>query len=217
MARLVLPTLRMDSMMGRPVLGDFFCCEGGAAKGYADAGFYVVGIDIEDQPRYPFDFFLGDANTYPLDGFDALHASPPCQDHSVSSAIHEGEHGTGWMLEHTLRRFRASGLPYVVENVEGAEMESALTLCGTVFGLGLHRHRRFETSFAALSPGCDPSRVRYRGRDADVFGHHANSERVREEWGVPWMSRDGISQSIPPAFTRYLGELLMEQVLGAAA
>lgn len=195
----------------KPRLLDLFCCEGGAGQGYALAGFEVVGVDIEPQPRYPFEFHQADANDYPLDGFDAVHASPPCQDHSASASLHDG-HGTGWMLDHTIGRVKAAGLPYVVENVGRAVMPSALTLCGTVFGLGLHRHRRFETSFAALSPGCDPSRVRYRGREADVFGHHRNTERVRKEWGVPWMTRDGISQSIPPAFTRYLGEQLMEQV-----
>lgn len=201
----------------KPRLLDLFCCQGGAAAGYAAAGFEVVGVDIEPQPRYPFEFVQADATTFPLDGFDALHASPPCQEHSSSHAIWGyREHGTEWMLHHTLDRFRASGLPYVVENVAGAVMPSALTLCGTTFGLGLHRHRRFETSFAALSPGCDPSQVRYRGRDADVFGHHSNADRIREEWGVPWMDRDGTSQSIPPAFTQWLGELLLNECEVAA-
>lgn len=196
---------------------DLFCCQGGAAKGYADAGFEVVGIDIDPQPLYPFTFIQADATEYPLDGFDALHASPPCQDHSVSRHASGGSHGTGWMLRHTLDRFRASGLPYVVENVDGAELPSALTLCGTTFGLGLHRHRRFETSFAAFSPGCDPSQVRYRGRAAEIFGHHGNTDRIRDEWGVPWMTQYGTAQSIPPAFTRYLGELLLAEIEAVAA
>jgi DNA (cytosine-5)-methyltransferase 1 len=200
----------------RPRLLDLFCCAGGAAMGYHRAGFDVVGVDINPQPRYPFEFHQGDANEWPLDGFDVIHASPPCQDHSVSSALHDGEHGTGWMLDHTIARLRASGLPFIVENVGGAEMPSALTLCGTVFGLGLHRHRRFETSFAVMSPGCDPSRVRYRGRDADVFGHHSNTDRVRTEWGVDWMTRDEISQCIPPAFTEWIGAQLLEHLEVAA-
>jgi DNA (cytosine-5)-methyltransferase 1 len=172
-------------------------------------GFDVEGVDIEPQPLYPFTFHQADANTWPLDGYDAVHASPPCPDHSRSKTLHD-PHGTGWMLGHTIERIKAAGLPYVIENVVGAVMPHAVTLCGTVFGLGLHRHRVFLTSFEAMNPGCDPSRVRYRGRAADVFGHHSNTERVRAEWGVPWMTRDGISQSIPPAFTRYLGEQLMD-------
>jgi DNA (cytosine-5)-methyltransferase 1 len=191
---------------------DLFCCEGGAGKGYADAGFRVVGIDIEPQPRYPFEFIQADANDYPLDGFDAVHASPPCQDHSVSASLHAGAHGTDWMLDHTIARLRAAGLPYVVENVGGAVMPSALTLCGTVFDLGLHRHRRFETSFPLLAPPCNPAAIRYRGREAEVFGHHGNSDRIRAEWGVDWMDRDGIAQCIPPAMTEYLGAALLAEL-----
>lgn len=201
----------------KPRLLDLFCCEGGAGKGYTDAGFEVVGVDIEDQPRYPFEFVQADAASFPLDGFDALHASPPCQDHSASRHTWGREHGTGWLLAHTMERFRASGLPWVVENVDGAVMSAAGTLCGTSFGLGLHRHRRFETSFEWMAPPCDPSRVRYRGRAAEVFGHHGNTDRVRGEWGVPWMSQYGIAQSIPPAFAQFMGEHLLDHLGECAA
>ncbi len=202
--------------MSRPVLLDLFCGQGGAAKGYHDAGFDVVGVDNQPQPRYPYEFHQADANTFPLDGFDALHASPPCQDHSVSRGPHQS-HGTYWMLAHTLQRFQAAELPYVVENVGAARLPSAVTLCGTVFGLGLHRHRRFETSWMTLSPGCDRSRIQYRGRSAEVFGHHGNSDRIRTEWGVEWMTQQGIAQCIPPAFTRYLGEQLLQEVRSVRA
>lgn len=206
--------------MSGPRLLDLFCCQGGAAAGYAHAGFDVVGVDIEPQPRYPFEFHRGDALEF-LSAhhgeFDAFHASPPCQDHSVSRHSAGRDHGTGWLLAATIEAFTALGKPWVVENVGGARMRAAVTLCGSVFGLGLHRHRRFETSFEVLSPGCDPSRIRYRGREGEVFGNHGNSDRVREEWAVPWMSRDGISQCIPPVFTEYLGEPLMAQVAAREA
>ncbi len=63
-----------------------------------------------------------------------------------------------------------------------------------------------------LSPGCDRSRVQYRDRSAEVFGHHGNSDRIRREWGVEWMTRQGIAQCIPPSFTQYLGEQLLDEL-----
>jgi site-specific DNA-cytosine methylase len=41
---------------------DTFCKAGGATKGLQRAGFYVVGVDIEDQKHYCGDLFVqGDA------------------------------------------------------------------------------------------------------------------------------------------------------------
>ena len=203
----------------RPRLLDLFCCQGGAAMGYHRAGFDVLGVDIAPQPRYPFDFVQADALDY-LAGhgaeFDAIHASPPCQDHSMGNNLHGLDRGTGWLLGATLDACTALARPWVVENVEGAAMPEAMTLCGTSFGLGLHRHRRFASSLFMLAPPCDPSRVRYHGREKDVFGRHSNSARVRIEWGVEWMTRDGISQSIPPVFTQFIGEQLLAAIKAAA-
>jgi DNA (cytosine-5)-methyltransferase 1 len=199
---------------------DLFCCAGGAAAGYYFAGFDVVGVDIEPQPHYPYEFHQGDALAFLRDNhsrFDAIHASPPCQGHSNARHAWGRDYETTGLLDDTIVALEMIGKPFIVENVEGASMASAGTLCGTSFGLGLHRHRRFASSFFWLAPPCDPSRVRYTGRAAEVFGHHGNTKRIQAEWGVPWMNQYEIAQSIPPAFTEYLGGLLLDEVRGRAA
>ncbi|WP_427422695.1 hypothetical protein [Lysinibacillus fusiformis] len=222
----------------KPRLLDLFCCEGGAARGYADAGFDVTGVDIEPQPRYPYTFHLGDAASWPLDGYDAVHASPPCEDHSVTMGFGMADRGTGWLLPHTIERLQSSGLPYVIENVESravkAHMPGAFRLCGSAFGLGacdskgqyriLRRHRLFLTSFPVAVPPCT-----CRGQlVGGIYGHGeqgANGGRgygfaadsAREAMGMPWASRDGCAEAIPPAYTRFIGEQLMAHVLPFAA
>jgi DNA (cytosine-5)-methyltransferase 1 len=137
---------------------DLFCCAGGAAMGYHRAGFEVVGVDIRPQPRYPFEFHQADALTYPLDGFDAIHASPPCQAHTALKSMWNAREHLD-LIPETRERLTASGLPWVMENVPGAPMTHAIVLCGSMFRLGcagaeLRRHRLFESSFPMLSPSC---------------------------------------------------------------
>ncbi len=116
--------------------------------GYSRAGFEVVGVDINPQPHYPFEFHQADALTFPLDGFDAIHASPPCQAHSSIAKqarlrIPGLEHPD--LVPQTRERLTGSGVPWVIENVVGAPLLNAVTLCGSSFGLDLRRHRLFET------------------------------------------------------------------------
>jgi DNA (cytosine-5)-methyltransferase 1 len=216
--------------MSRPRLLDLFCGAGGAGMGYHRAGFDVVGVDIHPQPRYPFAFVQADAMTYRLDGFDAVHASPPCQDHSVLSRNYGApEHGTGWLLAATLERLRAQPAPWVIENVVGAALPSAFILCGASFGLGasgldLNRHRQFETSFAMLAPPCQHR----PGLTIGVYGNGTNSwhrrklgrnlrvAEMREAMGIEWMRREELSQAIPPAYTEFIGEQLLSFLAVAA-
>lgn len=155
--------------MSRPRLLDLFCGAGGCSVGYERAGFDVVGVDINPQPHYPFEFHQADAMTYPLDGFDAIHASPPCQAYSSLRVMaNAGEHPQ--LIDITRDRLEASGRPWTIENVIGAPMEvhppSLLTdrngvmLCGTMFGLNngdheLRRHRLFESNVPLIQPSCD--------------------------------------------------------------
>lgn len=204
----------------KPRLLDLFCGEGGAAAGYAATGFEVVGVDIADQPRYPFEFHRGDAMTWPLDGFQAVHASPPCQDHSSLSSLVEA-HGTGWMLAATIARLAEWGGVWVVENVDGADMPGSLTLCGSEFGLGaggriLRRHRRFVSSVLLMGAGgchCHgwPTGGVYGngGGGQQTRGFKFNAAESREAMGMPWASRSGVSQAIPPAYTLFIGEQLL--------
>lgn len=198
---------------------DLFCGAGGAAVGYHRAGFDVVGVDINPQPRYPFTFVQADAVTYPLDRFDAVHASPPCQDHS-SLAHLAGSHDTGWMLRATVERLAAWGGPWVVENVVGADLPGALRLCGSEFGLRsgrrlLRRHRLFASNVFLMGAGGCHCRGHLIG---GVYGQGSGIRNkrgfqltlapAREAMGIDWMTRRELSQAIPPAMTQHIGEQL---------
>ncbi|HEU4540299.1 MAG TPA: hypothetical protein VFR23_04155 [Jiangellaceae bacterium] len=225
----------------RPVLLDLFCGAGGAATGYHQAGLDVIGVDIEPQPNYPFRFVRGDAFDV-LAGWDliprfaAVHASPPCTDHTELAFGKLGrrpEHGTGWMLDATIRHLRRIGLPYVIENVPRADMPGAYTLCGRSFGIArLKRHRKFLTSFPMLVPPCACSKRvkaigvygdlskndRSMGRNPDGYRRiRAGVATARELLGCPWMDAKELSQAIPPAYTRFIGEQLIQHLRTVAA
>lgn len=214
------PVARCSSANARPRLLDLFCKAGGAGMGYHRAGFDVVGVDIEPQPHYPFEFHQADALTFPLEGFDAIHASPPCQAFTVL-------HNLGWpatdhpdLIEPTRALLRASGRPWVIENVVGAPMPAAFVLCGSMFGLPIRRHRQFESSPFMLVPphrhkaGDHPvlmtsGRLTKQRRALRPWQVHATAEVVRQASGIDWMNRDELSNAIPPAYTEWIGTQLL--------
>jgi len=199
-----------------PRLLDLFCGAGGAAMGYHRAGFDVVGVDIAPQPHYPFEFHQADAMTWPLDGYDMIHASPPCQDHMMTP--HPVKHGTGWMLAAIRDRLEAQQTPWVLENVPGAPMRADYVLCGCIFGLELRRVRHFETSWRGfdLRAPCY-----HRGPVVSVVGHgtptwvrsklgyNPTIADYRKAMGIDWMNRNELSQAIPPAYTEYVASRLL--------
>jgi DNA (cytosine-5)-methyltransferase 1 len=190
--------------------------------GYSKAGFEVVGVDSKPQPRYPFEFVQADALEYPLEGFDVIHASPPCQHYS---ALNNGRWGnaTGHPDMVAAVRERLRGHIYVIENVPRSPLLFPITLCGSMFGLGvdgfgLRRHRLFESPVELAAPRpCDHSLPclgvygHSRG-GGPLKGRTANADQARAILGTPWMSRDGCSQAIPPAYTEYIGRQLLEVV-----
>lgn len=205
--------------MQKPRLLDLFCGAGGCGMGYARAGFEVVGVDLHPQPHYPFEFHQADAMAFPLDGFDAIHASPPCQAYAITNNIWKKSDSYPDLVAPTRERLQATGLPYVIENVPGAPLLEPIVLCGEMFGLRVIRHRLFETSFFMLAPRhightarASYGRTPKNGEHFTISGHFGDVEGGRLAMGIPWMTRNELSQAIPPAYTELIGKQLMQSL-----
>jgi len=205
----------------KPRLLDLFCGAGGAAVGYYRAGFEVIGVDIKPHPHYPFEFHQADALTYSLKGFDAFHASPPCQGYSRTKSLHPHIVDYPLLLDDVRRMLTSTYKPLVIENVIGAPFEHWIMLCGAMFGLRTYRHRRFETSFLMMQPehpkhtervlngGYDPE---WKGYYCVTGGGNAPVAVMKKAMGIDWMTRKELTQAIPPAYTEYIGGYLMKAV-----
>lgn len=223
---------------------DLFSCEGGAAVGYHRAGFDVVGVDIKPQRRYPFELHVGDAIEFVKEHgheFDAIHASPPCQRYSHGTvAGHAHKHPD--LIGPTRDALQATSAVWVMENVPRSPLHSPLVLCGSMFDLTatdddgtplrMERHRWFESNVLLYPPRpCrhDPS-VRVAGayggarRDKEEArlvrkGGYVPSKPVQEALlGINWMTQHGLHQSIPPAYSEWVGaQLLVALTEGGAA
>lgn len=193
--------------------------------GYWRAGFDVVGVDIARQPRYPFPFIQGDVLEFlagGAPGFDAVHASPPCQRYSAAQRIQGRDHPD--LIGPTRSALEAAGLPWVIENVEDArpELRTPELLCGSMFGLRTYRHRLFETGGGVvLTPPPHPAhraslakmgRPVGEGEYMHVVGNFSDVPLARSEavMGMPWASRDGLREAIPPVYAEYVGAALLE-------
>jgi hypothetical protein len=193
----------------KPRILDLFSGAGGAAMGLHQAGFEVVGVDIKPQPHYPFEFHQADALTYPLEGFDAIWASPPCQAFSMMQNIHKNQAKHPKLIESMRERLKATDKPFILENVPGAPLHVTAMLCGTMFELPIIRHRVFETTFPMplLMPCCNHEKV----YDPWHGGEPARGERhkLARAMGIDWqVSRCELRQAIPPAYSRFIGEQL---------
>lgn len=195
---------------------DLFCCAGGASMGLYRAGLEVVGVDIEPQPNYPFEFIQADALTFDVSGFDLVWASPPCQAFTAYKRRKEHVAPRPNLIPIVREKLKASGKPYIIENVEGAraELRDPVRLCGSMFGLDVRRHRLFETSFPVPQVPCHHEWQTPRFAQAT---NRANLRRTVEigVWRIPlkmqqramgihWMPLDKLSQAIPPAYSEWL-------------
>jgi len=220
------PLLR-EVLVGQVRILDTYCCQGGASMGYYEAGFEVVGVDIDPQPRYPFEFHQGDAIQYIRDHgreYDAIHASPPCQLYSKTHRIMRSDFPD--LIGPTREALDSTGVPYIIENVEDAagELRNPVRLCGGMFGLETYRHRLFETNWGLTAPAhlehiaktTKMGRAVKPGEFMHVVGNFTGVDHARHVMGMPWANRDGLREAIPPAYSAYVGTQLARLLAVAA-
>jgi len=205
---------------------DLFCGGGGASAGYVMAGFEVVGVDIVKKKSYPYEFYKADAIEILNDkefiaNFDIIHASPPCQFYSITGNLMRAQGKTTSkpdLLAQVRNLLVATGKPYIIENVPGAPM-TGVTLCGSMFGLKVRRHRIFESNLPLVTSKCDH---KSQGRPVGVYGS-INDEIPKGgktaatllegqlAMGINWLGWGNLKESIPPAYTYYLGKQVLSE------
>ena len=182
------------------------------------AGFHVTGVDIKPQPRYVGDRFIqGDALGVDVQGYDFIWASPPCQAYIRSGSVaKDGRHPdlVGQV------RARLVGA-WVIENVPGAPLRGDLLLCGSMFGLGVRRHRYFEASSPWLPP-CGPASCDHSKPITGVYGNPhgasgawegmlpSDKETWSREMGIDWMATHELADAIPPAYSEFIGKAALK-------
>jgi DNA (cytosine-5)-methyltransferase 1 len=220
---------------------DLFCKAGGAAAGYYRAGFEIVGVDIEPQPRYPFAFVRMDAieamrllldggyitdnhkHRWYLSDFDAIHASPPCQGYSVTEPMKRKERKQKEypkLIVPVRELLRLAKKPYIIENVKGAPLVNPIRLKGGMFGLNVIRERLFETNPQIWLLPCPAKQIGRTAKRGEyergqyglvcVAGNNFEPSVARQAMGIDWMIRDELAEAIPPAYTEWIGQRIIE-------
>ena len=217
---------------------DLYCKAGGAAKGYHMAGFEVVGVDIEPQPNYPYEFIQADALEVLEDKdfirkFDFIHASPPCQFHSRAKGLSKARNGGKYgnhidLIPVTRELLKATGKPYVIENVSGSTLINPIKLYGSQFkNLYTQRERWFESNIPLVEPETPkkkmktPSAGNGIGEDGSISicGNGGvrglNAKQIVLYWGfalggIDWMTREELAEAIPPVYTEFIGKQIID-------
>jgi DNA (cytosine-5)-methyltransferase 1 len=204
---------------------DLFCGVGGASVGYAEAGFEVHGVDLKHGKRYPFTYMRADVlevlkNEEYIQQFDVIHASPPCQTHSITQHLRNAQGKSTSKIDlipETRAALIASGKPYIIENVPGSPLIDPIQLCGSSFGLRVRRHRLFESNMPLVGSKCDH---KLQGRPIGVYGSLNDQipnggktattiDEGRDAMGISWALWGELVEAIPPAYTQYLGKQII--------
>ena len=200
---------------------DLYCGVGGASAGYAAAGFEVHGVDLKHGKRYPYIYLRADVLDVLRDDnfiqqFDVIHASPPCQTHSITQHLRNAQGKTTSKIDlipQTRAALIASGKPYIIENVPGSPLINPVQLCGSSFNLKVRRHRLFESNMPIKGTGCNH---KAQGRPIGVYGSlndqipnggrtAVNITEARQAMGIDWAIWTELVEAIPPVYTDYLG------------
>jgi DNA (cytosine-5)-methyltransferase 1 len=200
---------------------DLYCGVGGASAGYAAAGFEVHGVDLKHGKRYPYIYLRADVLDVLQDDnfiqqFDVIHASPPCQTHSITQHLRNAQGKTTSkvdLIPQTRAALIASGKPYIIENVPGSPLINPVQLCGSSFNLKVRRHRLFESNMPIKGTGCNH---KAQGRPIGVYGSlndqipnggktAVNITEARQAMGIDWAIWTELVEAIPPVYTDYLG------------
>ena len=207
---------------------DLYCGVGGASMGYSRAGFDVTGVDVKHGKRYPFKYIRANvlnilADIEFLNRFDVIHASPPCQTHSITKnlRIAQGKSTSKMdLIPETRAGLIKSAKPFIIENVMGSPLIDPIMLCGSAFGLKVRRHRIFESNIKLNGSLCDHKK---QGRPVGVYGS-LNDEipnggktaktitEAREVMGIEWGIWTELVEAIPPIFTQYLGRQAINEL-----
>jgi len=204
---------------------DLYCGVGGASAGYYKAGFDVTGIDLKHGRRYPYKYIKGNVLLYLQDldflrSFDIIHASPPCQTHSITQHLRNAQGKSTSKLDlipQTRAALIASGKPYVIENVPGSPLINPIQLCGSSFGLRVRRHRLFESNMKLTGSTCNH---KGQGRPVGVYGSLNDQipkggktattiDEGRDAMGMPWAIWTELVEAIPPAYSEYIGKQII--------
>ena len=219
---------------------DLCCAAGGVSVGLAQAGFDVTGCDIKRSKRYPYYMVEIDFRNLSIPwikrNFDFIWASPPCQ---FATEMNNDKSKHINLIPDARKLAKASGLPYVIENVMGAaeHLRDPVKLCGTMFGLGcdvggtwfqLSRERLFESNFEIIPPrdrfdpklpvvGVYGGHARNRskewgGRGTRDFEGYSQKEIASIAMGIGWMTLGEMSEAIPPVFAAHIGRAAIRHI-----